>query len=307
MDLALEAGVRYTPGPRLWFDYERYDGTVARRYIEPYREITGTGNARYWETGAKAKGAVWFPASPHQSQPRTVLLCEGETDALAAVQSGCPYLVACVPGAAMHDTELPRFFDNICDEIVCAFDNDDAGNKGAQLIREHCAQSDLDLSRFLPPSGSDLKDVLKGDQPRVLTADWHSLSQQFGEIPVVSVVRPAPLSMTLPTFRRPIHNDKPDLLAVWQQVARPLPKRPPRHDAKGRAIHEAYCPLHDDGKKPGAWVGEDRWGCWVCGIESADVYELVAWTRGVVAPHTKLRGQDFARAKEIARTIAGDL
>ncbi len=307
MDIALEAGVRYTPGPRLWFDYERPDGQVARRYIEPYREITGTGNARYWETGAKAKGAAWFPSSDYERDYRTVLLCEGETDALAAVQSHCPYRVACVPGAAMHTDEILALLGEDTDEIVCAFDNDDAGNKGAQLLKDNLSASDVELSRLLPPTGSDLKDLLRGDQPRVSEADWGALTGRFGAIPVVAVIRPAPVRMSLPTFRRPIRNDKPDLMHVWTQIARPLPKRPPRKDAKGRVIYEAYCPLHDDGKKPGAWVGEDRWGCWVCGVEAADVYELVAWTRGVTAPHAKLIGQDFARAKEIARTIAGEL
>ena len=36
-----------------------------------------------------------------------------------------------------------------------------------------------------------------------------------------------------------------------------LGKRP-RKDAKGRRVQEVYCPFHDDGRKPGAWLGEER-------------------------------------------------
>ncbi|NBV22547.1 MAG: toprim domain-containing protein [Verrucomicrobia bacterium] len=304
MDLALESGVHYAPGPRLWFNYERPDGTLAERYVEPYREIKGQGNARFWRTGAKAKGALWFPLSATETERHTLLLCEGETDALAAVQSHCPYKIAAVPGAAMHSDLINEFLNDYnIDRVVCAFDNDDAGNKGAALLAEHV--QDVPVERLLPPNGSDLKEWLQAGTPRVAEADWAKISALIGDLPAPVAPRPQPLRVSIPTFRRPIRNDKPDLAHVWSQICPKLPNRPARTDAQGREIREAYCPLHDDGRKPGAWLGEDRWGCWVCGIESADVYELVAWTRGVVAPQYKLQGQDFARARELTRTIAG--
>lgn len=309
MDLALAAGVKYSvPGPRLWFEFEHPDGSVARRYIEPYREITGDAKgARLWETGSKAKGSLWLPINEHETQDHVLLLCEGETDAIAAVQSHCPYSVACVPGAAMTSPAINDFCRIYgIDEVVCAFDNDDAGNKGADLLRGHLDTATYDLQRLLPPSGSDLKDWLKGDQPRVQEADWNKISLHTTDLPSYVTPSAKPESIPLRNWRRPIHGDKPDLLTVWSRICPPLPKRPARRSGE-RQLLEAFCPLHDDGRNPGAWVGEDRWGCWVCGIESADVYELVAWTRGVVPTHAKLRGQDFARAKELARAIAGDV
>lgn len=68
-------------------------------------------------------------------------------------------------------------------------------------------------------------------------------------------------------------------------------------------MREAFCPIHDDGSKPSAWVGEHRWGCWACGIENADVYELVAWTRGVVPVGQKLAGEAFKEAKKITEEL----
>lgn len=304
MDLALEAGVRYAIGPRLWFDYDHADGSTAQRYIDPYKEIQKLGGARLWKTGAKAKGALWFPLSEIDTQRFTLLLCEGETDALAALQSDCPYKIAAVPGASMHSAEINDFItDYQIDRVVCAFDNDDAGNKGAALLQTHVKE--LTVERLLPPIGSDLKEWLQAGTPRVAEADWEQIALLIDDLPAPVAPRPLPLRIQLPTFRRPIRSDKPDLLLVWRSICPKLPNRPARTDSTGRETREAFCPLHDDGTKPGAWVGEDRWGCWVCGIESADVYELVAWTRGVVPPQYKLQGQDFARARELTRAIAG--
>lgn len=310
MDLALEAGVRYTvPGPRLWFDFDHPDGATARRYIEPYREIVKDAKGhRFWEVGSKAKGSLWFPVNEHETERHVLLLCEGETDALAAVQSKCPYVVACVPGASMTSASINTFCDRYdYDGVICAFDNDDAGNKGAQLLRGYLDTDKYELQRLLPPPGGDLKDWLKGDQPRVQEADWDKISLSLSDLPSYVTPSAKPESIPLRSFRRPVRGDKPDLLAVWSRICPPLPKRPARHVSEGRELHEAFCPLHDDGRNPGAWVGEDRWGCWVCGIESADVYELVAWTRGIVPTHAKLHGQDFARARDMARVIAGDV
>lgn len=269
-------------------------------------EIYRTEGGRLWKPGSKAKGALWFPNNEHERDQYTLFLCEGETDALAAVQSGCPWVVACSPGAAMTSATLEDFCRiHDYERVVCAFDNDDAGNKGAALVVEHAGE--YPVVRFAPGgTGSDLREYLLGDQPRVMEADWTKIEASFEDIAPVAVPRPEPVGIRLPTFSRPFGGDqKPDLLSVWQQIAPRLPNRPARKDSQGRVIREAFCPLHDDGKTPGAWVGQERWGCWVCGIDSADVYELVAWHRGVCPAGSKLSGQDFARAKELTRAIVG--
>jgi len=308
LDLAIEAGVTYKPGPKLWFTYELPDGTLSHRLFDLTRDNQEHQfNYRIWQHGSKAKGSLWFPVSAVASETSTILLCEGETDALAAVQSGCPWRVACSPGAAMTSKSLQGFAARFrVDRYVCAFDNDDAGNDGAQRVLSHVG--DVPVCRLAPPPGQDLKEWLKGDQPRVPEADWDKIELSLEDIVPRAVPRPAPSRIVLPSFSRPIAGTgKPSLHYVWSQIARPLPKAPVRTDAQGRKIYEAFCPIHDDGRNPGAWLGEERWGCWVCGIDSADVYELVAWTRNVVQVGQKLRGQDFVRAKELANTICGVL
>lgn len=263
--------------------------------------LTGQPNYRLWERGSHAKGALWFPLNEHCTDPRTVLLCEGETDALAAVQAKCPWTVAAVPGSSMSDSTLRAFARSRgWDRVIVAFDNDEAGHKGARKVAQDAGN--VPVCRLTPPNG-DLKEWLQGNQPRVHEADWDKIELALEDFAPLEAPRPLPSRITLPDFRRPLLSDeRPDLLTVWKQIARPLPSRPARRDAQGRQLQEAFCPFHDDGREPGAWVGETRWGCWVCGIESADVYELIAWHHNLVAVGTKVTGSAFRRARELGRS-----
>jgi len=306
LDLAIAAGVKYEPGGKLWFAYQQPDGEIAWRIFHANQAIVGETNYRLWQKGAHAKGALWFPVNEHCTEPDTVLVCEGETDALAAIQSHCPWAVVSVPGSSMSDTTLRTFAkQRRWDRIVVAFDNDEAGHKGARDVvsnakPHHCC-------RLTPPKG-DLKEWLQGDQPRVSEADWDKISLALEDFAPVAVPRPQPSGIRLPDFSRPMLGDeKPDLLQVWRSIARPLPRRPSRRDAKGRVLQEAFCPFHDDGSTPGAWVGETRWGCWVCGIESADVYELLGWHHNLVPLGQKLSGTAFTQAKDLGRAYTGGL
>jgi hypothetical protein len=304
-DLALEVGAKYVEGGELRFRYEHPDGETAWRIFYPGPR-PGEGGPRLWELGSRAKGALWLPKSEYATEPTTLLLTEGETDALAAVQSQCPWRVGCYPGASMPSEALVTFCQNLrIKRIVLAFDNDDAGNKGAAKAAGYAG--DYPVLRLNLPPGGDLKDYLKGNQPRVLVADWNRLEATLEDYapPEVPLARPERGAYARPSFKRPYLNTKPELLDVWRQLAPALPRRATRTDAQGRQIREAFCPFHDDGSTPGAWVGETRWGCWVCGIESADVYELIAWKHGIVTTGTQLEGRDFARAKELAEGYAG--
>jgi hypothetical protein len=300
LDLALAAGVKYVEGGDLRFRYEHPDGESAWRVFHPLQDL------RLWDPGSRAKGALWFPVSEHVTEPHTLLLTEGETDALAAVQSECPWHVACYPGASMSSESLVQVCENLrIERIVLAFDNDDAGNKGAD--RTAGFAGDYPVLRLNLPTGADLKDYLKGDQPRVLVADWDKLGLCLEDYAPTAVPLAQPERIRPAVFKRSYLNEKPELLDVWRQVAPALPRRSARKDAKGRVILEAFCPFHDDGKEPGAWVGENRWGCWVCGIDSADVYELVGWLHHVGVVGQRLTGQEFARAKELTRAYVGGL
>lgn len=301
-------------GDRLYFGY-RLPGEhtdIQTRYID-LRAWERGDQDKWWSPGSTAKGAYWpamhafhrVPELEH-TLPRRVLVCEGETDALAAVQhcidhpSDYPFsFIIAVPGAHTVGREL---IDKLLEwgyEIVVAFDRDEAGDAGAQKIAWHVAERAPITRLVFPNSENDLREV-------VLSNDFYRYEREVLEQqPRIEPHKPIPSrhSSRSKIGRNQLDPDlKPDLQRVWDVLV-PRSKRL-RKDGQGRALRQAWCPIHDDGEKPGAWVGEDRWGCFVCGIESADVYELVAWVRGYAQPGDSLHGDTFTKAREEARSLA---
>ena len=286
---------------RLYFPYRRpgFDQGAQLRYID-LRKWANHQQDKYWDRGASGKGAYWpiLMDVHYSSTSRSVLLCEGETDALMAVQCEAPFsLIAAFPGAHMLDTPL---FDTLIRygyELVLATDRDPAGDHASERAAWMVADRQP-LSRLVYPDGvNDLRECL------LLGPDYDYKVELVEQVPQI---RPAPaVPSESPSWKRPPQSapdEKPDLLRVWHALG--LRTKSTRRDGKGRQVLQAWCPVHDDGAKPGAWVGADRWGCFVCGIESADVYELVAWVRGYATPEQELRGDAFTRARNDARSLS---
>lgn len=289
--------------------YEQLNGDPARRVFH----VTGTDIAevktqKLWDKGSKAKGAVWYPINKHRvGTDHTLLLCEGESDALSAIEAGCPFTVGCLPGAAMFHMKLRKiWFERQFDRVIVCFDNDEAGRRGASSIgNNEIVENTVPVTLLTPPQeGWDLNLWLKGGTGAVSPCDWSRLEESLETVAPMEIPRPelhpAPVTFALAGARGRIklQNQKPDLRQAWKALCRPLPNRPGRN-VKGARLQEAYCPLHEDGNTPAAWVGANRWGCWACDVQG-DVYELVAWTQGIVAPGVKLTGESFKEAK--ART-----
>lgn len=292
----LECGVHLS-GHNLVFYYE---STNEKRPVATRVLNTKTG-MRYWNRGDRAQGALWTPKNPYVRDPKTALVTEGESDALTAVQARCPWVVMSAPGANMlhQSLVLSVLPSKGITRVVIAFDNDEAGRKGAQSLAPYQGAKVRQLLLHPPEDGMDLNEWLRADRGRVGTADWEKILESIGAMPVYRPrangnVEYRPLSYEARA------DEKPPIERVWRAMCTwPDSHKRPRKDAKGRRVQEVYCPFHDDGRKPGAWLGEDRFGCWVCDIEG-DVYELAAWRAGIVPVGTKLRGEDFKRAKEIA-------
>jgi hypothetical protein len=289
-------------GARLYFQYRLAGahGVSYLRYVDLNAWAAGKQD-KYWEPGSSAKGAFW-PAlwrPGYELDTKTALICEGETDALAAVQFGAGErfpMILSVPGAHTLAVEL---FDKLIEfdyQLVLAFDRDPAGDSASERAAWLVADR-RPLNRLVYPDGvNDLRDCLLRD-----VAYSYDL-EQVAQVPQVQTAPPVPAP---PSWKRPPQSDtheKPDLLRVWHSLG--LRTRHPRKDGKGRSVLQAWCPVHEDGTKPGAWVGADKWGCFVCGIESADVFELVAWVRGYAQPGDRLAGDAFTRARDDARSLA---
>ena len=274
------------------FQYEQLDGGTATRYIDLVAWYQGT-NDKWWIPGSKARGAWWIALERPEAGP--LLLCEGETDALAAVQNNAPFsVIAAIPGA-----------NTICEEfvterilkyhgpVVLAFDNDDAGRTARDKLAWWVADRRPIWELCLPEHLNDLRAVLEAHP------GYGYDQRPVAQVPLVAPAPPLPRAT--PQKRTHESEEKPDLNRVWDLLS---PRsRYARKDASGRRIRQAWCPLHDDGEKPGAWVGEYRWGCFVCGIESADVYELVGWVRGYAPPGQPLLGDSFREARDEARRL----
>ena len=305
-DLVLSTGARLSKG-NLVFRYTQLDGELVDRTIRT------TDNKKLWVPGAKGKGAVWYPTNPSKQLGlghRTLLLTEGESDALSAVQAGCPWDVGCLGGANMwHPTLAVRWDELEFDRVIVVFDNDNAGRHGASVIQKTPNMGIPVVLHTPPGEGSDLNSWLKTDRANlsvVAPISWDKFEESLETIPPLTPERPEhlagrPTRFVATHFKSRV-GEKPNLLEVWKRIARPLPHSASRR-VKGGKMREAFCPIHDDGTKPSAWVGEHRWGCWACGIENADVYELVAWTRGVVPVGQKLSGEAFKEAKKITEEL----
>jgi hypothetical protein len=289
------------------FRYTQLDGELVDRTIRT------KDNKKLWVPGAKGKGAVWYPTNPSKQLGlghRTLLLTEGESDALSAVQAGCPWDVGCLGGANMwHPTLAVRWNELEFDRVIVVFDNDNAGRHGASVIQKTPNMGIPVVLHTPPGEGSDLNSWLKTDRANlsvVAPISWDKFEESLETIPPLTPERPEhlagrPTRFVATHFKSRV-GEKPNLLEVWKRIARPLPHSASRR-VKGGKMREAFCPIHDDGTKPSAWVGEHRWGCWACGIENADVYELVAWTRGVVPVGQKLSGEAFKEAKKITEEL----
>jgi len=158
LDLAKEAGVRWDDG-NIFFRYEPVQGSAYERTRSLFdgicRQPAGKPLDLYWPLG--------------QAQKATILLCEGESDALAAASvldgSDHPMLHGLcpvgVPGASAPANRMARHILELkCGPVYLALDPDEAGQKATDrwvLALERIA------TRAIPvqlPEGNDLADCL---------------------------------------------------------------------------------------------------------------------------------------------------
>ncbi len=294
--LVLACGVHLS-GHNLVFYYE----STNERRPTATRVLNCKTGMRYWNRGDRAQGALWTPKNPYLQDSKTALITEGESDALSAVQARCPWVVMSAPGANMlhQSLVLSVLPSKGITRVVIAFDNDEAGRKGARSLSAYQGGQVRQALLHPPEEGQDLNEWLRAGRHRVGTADWKAMLDSINAVPLYRPRANGNVDYR-PLSYEPRDTEKPSLHQVWRAMCTwPDSHKRPRKDAKGRVVQEVYCPFHDDGRKPGAWLGEERFGCWVCDIEG-DVYELAAWRAGIVPVGTKLRGEDFKRAKEIA-------
>lgn len=109
-------------------------------------------------------GMSW--ARPEIVRSQQVLICEGYTDVMALHQAGLTNAVATCGTAvtAEHFTLLSRY----ADEVVLAFDADEAGGKAAERAWELSRVHDVEVKVLVLPVGRDPADVVADHGPDAL-------------------------------------------------------------------------------------------------------------------------------------------
>ena len=159
-----EAGfVAYENGDGVEFraDYMHADGSTSTRVLHlPPPD----GGAWRWKKGAIAKGSVLAFGDPQTAA--TIVICEGESDGLAAWRAlrddfDCSVLV--IPGAGMVGDDLTNHIGHGA-RVIVAFDGDEAGDEGAAKARRVLLAAGVTanlVTRFRPPEGQDLRAIVE--------------------------------------------------------------------------------------------------------------------------------------------------
>lgn len=323
-------GVRAPGGDKLRFEFraptgepagERFFDLASWASNDPERQR----RHRLWERGSHARGALWWPDGSRGHIDLTgagvAVVCEGETDALAACQqlavelgdAGAPdlrwalggFAVCAVPGAeTLHASIVDALA--LYDVVLTVFDADAAGRRAEQRAAAIFAEVGQPTYRVRIEDGQDLRDALaaRGAGAR----EW--LVGQIAPLSSAERVLPAPPPVPLrPAAAAPPRapapgeqrdEPKPDVRVVWQALGLHVGRE--RVDGQGRHLTDCRCPIpgHESTSMT-AWCGDDKWGCWRCCV-TADVYELVAIVRGMALPNERLTSETFKRVR--AETLA---
>jgi hypothetical protein len=124
------------------------------------------------------KGGIAWPFGVHTFLRTYVgFLFEGEFDVMLAEQTGfCGVGYASMPANQQLQPEWEKYFSSL-ENLIVAFDNDDAGQKGAERL---CRLSPQILRVDPFPTENDLSDYYQSTQSIEAVFDW--LYNQIGHI-----------------------------------------------------------------------------------------------------------------------------
>lgn len=144
--------------------FPMFDNGVFRGYVMRTDDPNVEGERKYmYNKGFKRRITL-----PGDYKYHTVVLVEGFLDMLKAKQIGIKYVVA-VLGWKLTGEQLEKLKKAGVKTIICALDNDDAGNKGYKYLKRVCSINKLKLYRLrYPKSMKDMGDVSKVTAERIV-------------------------------------------------------------------------------------------------------------------------------------------
>ena len=143
--------------------FPMFDNGVFRGYVMRTDDPNVEGERKYmYNKGFKRRITL-----PGDYKYHTVVLVEGFLDMLKAKQIGIKYVVA-VLGWKLTGEQLEKLKKAGVKTIICALDNDDAGNKGYKYLKRVCSINKLKLYRLrYPKSMKDMGDVSEVNAERI--------------------------------------------------------------------------------------------------------------------------------------------
>lgn len=144
--------------------FPMFDNGVFRGYVMRTDDPNVEGERKYmYNKGFKRRITL-----PGDYKYHTVVLVEGFLDMLKAKQIGIKYVVA-VLGWKLTGEQLEKLKKAGVKTIICALDNDDAGNKGYKYLKRVCSINKLKLYRLrYPKSMNDMGDVSEATVERIV-------------------------------------------------------------------------------------------------------------------------------------------
>ena len=144
--------------------FPMFDNGVFRGYVMRTDDPNVEGERKYmYNKGFKRRITL-----PGDYKYHTVVLVEGFLDMLKAKQIGIKYVVA-VLGWKLTGEQFKKLKKAGVKTIICALDNDDAGNKGYKYLKRVCSINKLNLHRLrYPKSMKDMGDVSEATAERIV-------------------------------------------------------------------------------------------------------------------------------------------
>jgi len=140
------------------------------RIVVPIRDAAGDLKQVY---GRHVKGGASIPHRylrvPHTTmfhptvlQARRIILCEAIIDALSLYAHGQRDVVSIYGANSMKPRFIEQLTNSQVQHVEIAFDNDQAGNRTAENLRNELQPHGITTSRMALPPGCDVNEVLQG-------------------------------------------------------------------------------------------------------------------------------------------------
>ena len=188
-----------------WVNGETGHGTLDGRVLVP---ITAADDGRLVQCYGRTVHKLGHGAPDHKHLGRPVagcwnavdlvdgngaaILCEAALDALSFAVAGHRHVTFTLGTGSLHDDHLAALRAGQARDVFVAFDNDPAGNQGAQLVAERLIAAGFTAYRVELPPGHDVNDVARaaGAAAPEALAQLLRAAQWWGGAPRVAVAGP---------------------------------------------------------------------------------------------------------------------